>query len=31
MRAEADANVKKFVEVERDWWAKLVHGFRPQG
>src|SRR6266851_6096052 len=27
VRAEADAHVKRFVEVEGDWWTKLVHGF----
>ncbi|QNI31972.1 hypothetical protein H7849_23645 [Alloacidobacterium dinghuense] len=27
MRTETDAHIKRFVEVERDWPAKLVHGF----
>jgi hypothetical protein len=27
VRTETDAHIERFVEVERDWRAKLVHGF----
>jgi hypothetical protein len=27
VRTETDAHIERFVEVERDWRAKLVHRF----